>query len=178
MKIIKKTLFCVVASWGVLLLCGFVQHQLQMSTTKIFIQQGKLTFQVRLFEDDLVSSMNNYTKKPFAIEKETITVAQKAVLEKYLLENLSMKINANLAVIKCANIRVDHTNAEPLIILDGVITGRFDIAHISKIAIKNTLLFADAPEQKNVVNIVKINEVDKTLVFNNEQDMNYLEIGY
>ncbi len=67
---------------------------------------------------------------------------------------------------------------EPLIILDGVVTGRFDIAHISKMAIKNTLLFAYAPRQKNVVNIFKINKLDKTLVFNNGQDMNCLELGF
>lgn len=179
MKInIRKTLYCVATAWAVLILCGFVQHQLLMSTTKISIQKGQLTFQVRLFEDDLASCMNTYTKKPFIIEKETIKPEQRSVLEKYLLENLGIKINSTLAVLKCTSVRVDRSNAEPLIILDGVATGRFDVTKILKMSIKNTLLFAYIPEQKNVVNIVKINEVDRTLVFNNEQDMDYLNVGF
>lgn len=165
--------FCLVV-W---LSCGFVNHALKMSTTNILKQGEQLHFNVRMFANDVSSGMSLHVKKAFPLETEIVNQEQKKALIKYLSENLSVKINSLPTTLKCSDVRVDFSNAdEPIVVMEGIVTGQFKVAQISEMSIKNTLLFDFAFEQKNIVNISKIKGEDKTLVFDNEKDMNYLNV--
>ncbi|MBO9699061.1 MAG: hypothetical protein J7604_02565 [Sporocytophaga sp.] len=158
---------------------GFVCHALKMSNTKISKQGEQLYFNVRMFANDVSSGMSLHVKKAFPLETETLSQEQKDALIKYLSENLRIKINSEPTALKCNDVRVDFANAdEPIVIIEGWVTGQFKVAQISEMSVKNTLLFDFAAEQKNIVNISKIKEEDKSLVFYNGTDMNYLNVKF
>lgn len=158
---------------------GMVNHPLKMSTTKFSAKGDQLSFQVRMYSDDVSSGMSQITKKAFPYEIESLNASQKKVLEKYLSENLGVKINSALTTLKCTALKNDFSNPDaPVIIMEGVVTGNYKASQISTMAVKNTLLFAYSPEQKNIVNILNIKNSDQTLIFNNEEDLNFKNVDF
>jgi len=175
--IVKNTSKCVILCLILWLSSGFVNHALKMSNTKISKQGEQLHFNVRMFANDVSSGMSLHVKKAFPLETETLSQEQKTALIKYLSENLNIKINSVPTALKCNGVRVDFSNAdEPILIMEGLVTGQFKVGQISEMSIKNTLLFDFAAEQKNIVNISKIKDEDKSLIFYNGTDMNYLNV--
>ena len=177
--IAKNILKCVTLCLLIWLSSGFVNHNLKMSKTNISKQGEELHFNVRMFANDLSSGMSLHVKKAFPLVPETLNKEQKSALIKYLSENLSIKINSASTALKCTGVRIDFSNAdEPIVIIEGLVTGQFKVGQISEMSIRNTLLFDFSAEQKNIVNISEIKEEDQSLVFYNEKDMNYLNVKF
>lgn len=157
--------------------CSAIQHALKLSTTTITVEKGQLVFQTRMFADDLSECMRQYTKTRFPIEGEKISVEQAKHIERYFLEKFSLKVNSAPTTLQIKSIEPDFSDSDvTVIVVRGVIKGKFQSSNISKMSVKNTLLFVCAPEQKNIVNIQKIKPENKVLVFNSDQDFGYLDV--
>lgn len=161
------------------MLCSSIQHALKLSTTTISTEKGQLVFQTRMFADDLSECMRQYTKTRFPIEGEKISTEQAKHIERYFLEKFSLKVNSAPTTIQIKSIEPDFSDPDvTVIVVRGEIKGKFRISDIREMSVRNTLLFVCAPEQKNIVNVKKIGNEDKALVFNSEHDLGYLELDF
>lgn len=160
-------------------LFSFSNHLLKLSTSKIWVQNEQLSYESRIFLDDLEAGMNDYSRQPFQFTNGTITKEQKVIVERYFKECFSVKINNVLTTVKSTSVEIDFSNIDnPIVVMKGVLESSVKASDISKMAVKNTMLFAYAPEQKNIVNILKIKKVDSVLMFENPKNMTYLPVKF
>ena len=174
----KVVLYSFLAS-TLLGLFSFSSHLLKLSTSKIWIQNEQLSYESRIFLDDLEASMNDYSRQPFQFVNGTITKDQKVIVERYFKECFSVKVNNVLTSVKNTSVEIDLSNIDnPIVVMKGVLESSVKASDISKMEVKNTLLFAYAPEQKNIVNILKIKKVDSVLMFENTKQMSFLPVKF
>jgi hypothetical protein len=161
-------------------LFSYSSHLLKLSTSKIWIQNEQLSYESRIFLDDLEASMNDYSRQPFHFVNGTITKDQKAIVERYFKECFSVKVNNVLTTVKNTSVEIELSSDvdNPIVVMKGVLESSVKASAISKMAVKNTMLFAYVYEQKNIVNILKIKKSDSVLMFENTKNMGYLPVKF
>ena len=174
----RNCLLYVISGIVLMISCSAVQHALKLSTTTITVEKEQLVFQTRMFADDLSECMRQYAKTRFPIEGETISAEQAKHIERYFLGKFSLKLNSTPTILQIKSIEPDFSDPDvTVIVVRGNIKGKFQNSNISKISVRNTLLFVCAPEQKNIVN-VKSKGQTRVLIFNYDQNLDYLDVEF
>lgn len=175
MKLYIKILLIV----SVVNLFGEEMHPLKMSTTKLYTQNHKLYFQIKLFADDLSAGMSQVVKKAINYEEGELSLYHKSVLQSYVSNNLIFSSPQKKYILQFEKVYADHTNPDMTVVwVEGYVDSNTNIEKIDNILIANTLLFQYCPEQKNLVNVVEVNGLTTTLIFNNDEQNKIEELKF
>jgi hypothetical protein len=146
-------------------------HPLKLSTSFLSIKNKKIEITTRIFTDDLEPTLRESCNRPsvdlvnIGYDRATTDCAKK-----YLLKNLKIFVNGKELPLLFKGIKLkEDDNIVTIVELN---TGHYHFKKGDKITLKNTIMFDNIPEQKNVVNIDAkgTNSFDQTLVYENSNN--------
>jgi len=127
-------------------LSSFGLHKFYMSIYQINYVPEKKMLQIttRIFVDDLNAALSNQFKKKTHVCEENETSEDLVLMQKYLAEHFTIKVNGQQKNIQFLSKELDAN----------VVVAYFriqDVAKIKSLAIKNTALFDVNAEQQNII---------------------------
>lgn len=153
----------------VFLCSSMVMHPLKLSTTDVAFHKGRFQVKTKMFTDDLDMTLRGYANTPsLDLINKGFDKATLAFMHKYYKENF--KISSGGRLINLNGIKVSFSETKEVVYVEAL-SEPIELTTASGLKIRNTLLFRNIPEQKNIVNIDSQGKgsFDKTILFKNEE---------
>jgi hypothetical protein len=148
-----------------------ILHEIKISTSEITMKKNVMQIKIKLFADDLSSTLSQIVKKTVYFNGTQVDAATLTQLNAYVKSNFAISIN-NTAIpytFKSSLIENNLSTQIKTVWLTYECTYKNPEA-IKSFELKNTLLFDGIPEQKNISKIIMENGESKTLTFENQSD--------
>lgn len=145
-----------------------ILHEIKISTSEITMNKNIMRIQIKMFADDLSSTLSQITKKAVYFNGTTVDPTTLAHLNTYVKSNFAISINDTSIPYTFKSSTVDDNQDVQIktVLLVYECTYKNPEA-IKTLELKNTLLFDGSPEQKNISKITLENKDVKTLTFEN-----------
>lgn len=150
-------------------LFGFTAHKFYVSITKIEYVQEKKSLQIisKVFIDDIEDVLQERYDKSIVLASNNEGKREKLVIEKYVLQKMSIWINGEKATLDYLGYEY-HTDVIKIFI---------EVPNISKLnsfEVENTMLMELFPEQQNIIHF-RNNDFRKSLVIEKENPKGLLK---
>jgi hypothetical protein len=154
-------------------------HEIKISTSEIEMNKNIMQIRIKLFADDLSSSLSQIIKEPVYFNGPKIDAATLKVVNAYVKSNFEIALN-NIPIeyILKSNIIDNNLSTQIKTVWLTYQYSYKNIAAIKSIELKNTLLFDGIPEQKNISKIMLEDKETKTLLFDNQNNDTKRTIQY
>jgi hypothetical protein len=140
---------------------AFVMHPVNVTVTDISWKEGKATLQFMFFTDDFESCLQENFHTDLDFVNKGIDSNGEKLIQQYIESNFAIDVNGNHEKLNFIQV---WAKGEVLYVKYEAPAQK--TSDVKSVKIKNTLLFSDFPEQKNIVNI-HYNEDLKILSFKN-----------
>lgn len=149
-------------------LLSFAAHKYYLSLTKIdYIKESKsLQITMRIFIDDLESTLNKIYNKPFELDTKTELEDANIYIEKYLLKQFIVSINGSKTKYNYLGKKYEND----VVYLFAEIE---NISEIKSIQITNRTLMDAINEQQNIIKL-NVNNKKKSFILTNNNDNDLL----
>jgi hypothetical protein len=159
---------------------SFTHHIIKISNTTISKESGKLKFHIKIFADDLTDNINSTQKTKSNFCKATLTATDKKTIENYVKSNFTFYKNGVLEPLVSSSITTDLASPDNIVV--DVVFKSKNLVAIKKgdvLKVKNTILFQNIPEQKNMVTLLNLlaSEIE-VLSFSNQDKETVKEYKY
>lgn len=156
MKLLALLMLVFFAMW----ICAQICLPLKMSTTIISYEDLKVKVNIKLIAEDLTKGIKKYSSANAIYLGGVMNVDTTEALKKYINENLEFySIGQQSLDFEYQNVYMDHGNSNsPVIHIEMLSKNNILPSDYNNLKIKNTLLFQNNLNQRN---IVKFNEVNK-----------------
>ena len=150
-------------------LLSFALHKYYLSLTKIeYAKESKsLQITMRIFIDDLESTLNKINNKSFKLDTKTELEDANIYIEKYLLKQFEVNINGSSKNYKYLGKKYENDVVYLFIEI-------INIASINSIEIRNRILMDTFPEQQNIIKL-NINNIKKSFILTSKDDKDSLK---
>lgn len=159
---------------------SFHLHEIKISTSEILMSKNIIQIQIKLFADDLSSTLSQVVKKPVYFNGKEVDHTTLAHLNQYVKSNFAMSINNVPIQYTFKSSVIDDNQYTQIKTVWLVYEVHYNNTQaIKTFELKNTLLFDGSPEQKNITKVSLIpNSESKSLVFENQNDDIKKQIQY
>jgi len=166
MHTIKKYTFLLL----IIPLLSFTLHKYYLSLTKIdYVNESKsLQITMRIFIDDLESTLNKINNKSFELDTKTELEDSNIYIENYLFEQFKVSINGSISKYKYLGKKYENDVVYLFIEIK-------NISEIKSIEIKNRMLMETFPEQQNIIKL-NINNKKKSFILTTKNDNDLLKL--
>lgn len=167
-----KTIIIIICLTILLATSSFQLHEIKISTSEITLNKNIIQIRIKLFADDLSSSLSQVVKKPVYFNGKEVDHTTLGHLNQYIKLNFSMSINNAPIQYTFKSSVIDDNQSTQIKTVWLVYEAPYNNSQAIKIfELKNTLLFDGSPEQKNITKVSLIQNSDaKTLVFENQNN--------
>jgi len=158
----RKTIKYVLFSLFLLSLTSFSIHKFYVSIYQINYATDKKMIQItsRIFIDDMNKALENKYSKKTHLGEENETIEDVALMNKYLVDNFTIKVNGENKTYKFISKEIENN----------VIIGYYSIRNIPKInslEVQNTVLLDLGFDQQNIIQSKLYGEKNSLLLTSN-----------
>ena len=159
MKYLKIALFLFVFP----VLISATTHKFYVSITKVEFAEDEQAVQIitKIFTDDIEEALRQRYRPTVELGTEKETEADAALLEKYILQKIKIRINGEPATLNYLGNEYDNDVVKAYIEVTGVTS-------LEEIFVDNQLLTDIYEEQQNIVH-VKVGKKRKSLILEKEK---------
>lgn len=146
-----------------------ILHEIKISTSEITMKKNIMQIKIKLFADDLSSTLSQVVKKTVYFNGTEVDPATMKHLNDYVNSNFSININnVSIPLTFKSSLIDDNLSSQIKTVWLTYECTYSKPESIKTFELKNTLLFDGSPEQKNISKILLENKESKTLTFENQ----------
>lgn len=175
-----KTTIIIIFLTILLVASSFQLHEIKISTSEITLSKNIIQIRIKLFADDLSSTLSQVVKKPVYFDGTVVDQGTLLHLNQYIKSNFAMTINNVPIPYTFKSSVIDDNQSTQIKTVYLIYEARNNNSQaIKTFELKNTLLFDGSPEQKNITKVSLIpNSEAKSLVFENQNNDVKKQIQY
>jgi hypothetical protein len=148
-----------------------ILHEIKISTSEITMKKNVMQIKIKLFADDLSSTLSQIVKKTVYFNGTQIDPTTLGYVNSYVRSNFAVSINNTAVPYTFKSSSIDNNLSTQI----KTIWVTYECTYknpetIKTFELKNTLLFDGIPEQKNISKIILENRETKTLTFENQNE--------